>query len=161
MSDDDQPGLRVEQAQQHIKEASNGFLHFALDSQPEADVELTLRPSDQQFSINNWGTGQSERIIFGPENWQSLQSIELRAVDDDAVEDITQSKLLLELKSIDADFDRLKVTVSIDIVDNDQPTATVETISDSTENECPGGLSHDSLHPLGWIQGGRGELHHF
>ena len=35
VSDDDQPGLRVEQAQQHIKEASNGFLHFALDSQPK------------------------------------------------------------------------------------------------------------------------------
>ena len=139
VSDDDQPGLRVEQAQQHIKEASNGFLHFALDSQPKADVELTLKPSDQQFTINNWGTGQSERIIFSPENWQSLQSIELRAVDDDAVEDITQSKLLLELKSIDADFDRLKVKpVSIDIVDNDQPTATLETISDSTENEKPG-----------------------
>ena len=139
VSDDDQPGLRVEQAQQHIEEASNGFLHFALNSQPKADVELTLKPSDQQFTINNWGTGQSERIIFDPENWQSLQSIELRAVDDDAVEDITQSKLLLELKSIDADFDRLKVKpVSIDIVDNDQPTATLETISDSTENEKPG-----------------------
>ncbi|MAD08756.1 MAG: hypothetical protein CMP86_15250 [Gammaproteobacteria bacterium] len=139
VSDDDQPGLRVEQPQHHIQEASNGFLHFSLNAQPQADVELTLRPSDQQFTINDWGTGQSEQIIFTPENWQSLQSIELQAFDDAAVEDITRSELILDLRSIDSDFDRLKIKpVSIDIVDNDQPTATLETISDSTENEQPG-----------------------
>ena len=87
---------------------------------------VTLTPSDRQFTINDRSVGRSETLVFTPENWSTLQTVGLTAVDDSLVEDLSTSTLMFSTTSSDARFNTLAVDpVGIVITDNDLPTATL------------------------------------
>jgi len=137
---DDSADVTIELQNDPISEAESGYLDFTLSSQPNADVTLTLSPSDSQFTLNNKGLDQSDTITFTPEDWNTIKTIKLKAEDDDIVEDITTSKLTIKSTSDDAKFDTaLKIKpISIDIVDNDLPTASIIPVDDAQEGSEPG-----------------------
>jgi len=139
LQDNDTSGVKVELQQSSIAKAGNGFINLSLTAEPTADVVVTLSPSDRQFTINDRSVGRSETLVFTPANWATLQTVGLSAVDDNAVEDVSTSSLTFATTSDDARFDGLAVeTVSIVIIDNDLPTATLERISDGAEEGRPG-----------------------
>jgi hypothetical protein len=137
--DNDTSGVLVELQQSSITRAGNGFINLSLTAEPTANVVVTLTPSDRQFTINDRSVGRSETLVFTPENWSTLQTVGLTAVDDSLVEDLSTSTLMFSTTSSDARFNTLAVDpVGIVITDNDLPTATLELVSDGNEEGRPG-----------------------
>jgi hypothetical protein len=148
VNDNDSAKLLVELQQSTISKAGNGFLNLSLTAQPTADVTVSLVPSDSQFTINNRSIGRGETLIFTPNNWSTIQTISLWAVDDTTVEDITRSQLQLSTSSSDSSFNGLSINpVQIDIVDNDLPQALITLISDSSEDAKPGRFRIELTNP--------------
>ena len=137
--DNDTSGVLVELQQSSITRAGNGFINLSLTAEPTANVLVTLTPSDHQFTINDRSVGRGETLVFTPENWSTLQTVGLTAVDDSLVEDLSTSTLGCSTTSSDARFNTLAVDpVGIVITDNDLPTATLEIVSDGNEEGRPG-----------------------
>jgi mannan endo-1,4-beta-mannosidase len=57
----------------------------ALASQPTNTVTLTVDP-DEQLDIGNNGRGNPVNIVFDTNNWNSAQTVVVRAFDDDVLE---------------------------------------------------------------------------
>jgi mannan endo-1,4-beta-mannosidase len=57
----------------------------ALSSQPTNTVTLTVDP-DEQLDIGNNGRGNPVNIVFDTNNWNSAQTVVVRAFDDDVLE---------------------------------------------------------------------------
>ncbi|MFM7087647.1 MAG: PA14 domain-containing protein [Cyanobium sp.] len=141
VKDNDTANLLVELQQSSISKAGNGFINLSLTSQPTDDVIVSLIPDDEQFTINDRSIGRGETLVFTPENWSTVQSVSLWAVDDNSVEEISSSQLQIGIASNDAAFNALSDTsVRIDIVDNDPPQAQIALVSDSSEDARPGGF---------------------
>ncbi|MCX5966535.1 MAG: PA14 domain-containing protein [Cyanobacteria bacterium] len=139
VSDDDTANVMVELQQSSIGKAGNGFINLSLTAQPTADVTVNLLPSDGQFTLNDRSIGRGESLVFTAENWSTVQSVSLWAVDDNTEEDVTSSQLQLSTVSSDVHFNGLKIDpVRVDIVDNDPPRAQITLVSDSTEESKPG-----------------------
>ncbi len=139
INDNDSAKVVVELQQSSISKAGNGFINLSLTAEPTADVTVTLVPSDGQFTINDRSIGRPESLVFTPDNWSTIQTVSLSAVDDTTVEDITSSHLQLSSSSTDTRFNALTIDpVQIDIVDNDKPRAQITLVSDSTEEAKPG-----------------------
>ena len=137
--DNDTSGVLVELQQSSITRAGNGFINLSLTAEPTANVVVALTPSDHQFTINDRSVGRGETLVFTPENWSTLQTVGLTAVDDSLVEDLSTSTLRVSTTSSDARFNTLAVDpVRIVITDNDLPTATLEIVSDGNEEGRPG-----------------------
>lgn len=137
--DNDTSGMLVELQQRSITRAGNGFINLSLTAEPAAPVVVTLTPSDHQFTINDRSVGRGETLVFTPENWSTVQTVGLTAVDDDDVEDLSTSTLRVGTTSSDARFNALPVDpIRIVITDNDLPTATLELVSDGKEEGRPG-----------------------
>ena len=124
--------------QNEISEASNGFVTLRLNNQPSSPVTINLTPSDKQFTIGDRGVGMQDSLVFTPKNWDVIQSVEIRSVNDELVEDITTSQLNILSTSDDSNFNKVSNTIHIDIVSEDLPTATITPIVDSSEEAEPG-----------------------
>ena len=158
-TDDEVSSLLIGIQQNTVTEAENGFLNFALTTEPTANVSVSLTPSDHQFTLNDRGIGQNDSLIFTPQNWNVLQTLELHAVDDDAVEDITQSLLEIQTTSQDNNYEKLPIdAVTIEIVDNDLPTASIIPVSDSSEEAEPGRFRIELSEPAPSSAGSNGVL---
>jgi len=137
---DDTARLLMNLQKDPISEDKSAFIDLRLNSQPGADVIFTLQPSDEQFTINDRNLNQSDSITFTSENWQLPQTIEIKAYDDDIMEDMTSSQLLISSESKDEKFgSELKTKpISVEIKDNDLPTASIVPVSDAEETGEPG-----------------------
>ena len=159
VKDNDQPSVSIELQQGKINESSNGFINFNLSAKPTSDVLINLVPSDHQFTINNRSIGRGESITFTPDDWQSIQTVQIKAVDDSAIEDITSSDLNISISSNDANFNGLEVNpITVDIVDNDLPTATIVPYRDGTEEAQPGLFQIQLDSPANISEGSKGIL---
>ena len=139
-SDDDTAGVIINPITQ-IQESSNGEIEISLNTKPTDNVILTLTPSDSQFRIGHNTLRQAEFLTFTPDNYDIKQSIELTAVNDTNVEDITQSELQITSQSADANFDAKNLQIDpvvVEIIDDDMPTASIEFVNDGTEGAEPG-----------------------
>ena len=157
VNDNDSASLRVELQQTSISRAGNGFVNLSLTAEPTADVTVSLVPSDSQFTINDRSIGRGETLVFTPDNWSTIQTVGLWAIDDNTVEDITSSQLQLSTSSSDSRFNALNISpVKIEIVDNDPPQALITLISDSTEEAKPGRFQIQLSHPAPSSAGSKG-----
>ena len=134
----DVPVIEARILQNEISEASNGFVTLRLNNQPSSPVTINLTPSDKQFTIGDRGVGMQDSLVFTPKNWDVIQSVEIRSVNDELVEDITTSQLNILSNSDDPNFNKVSNTIHIDIVSEDLPTATIAPIVDSSEEAEPG-----------------------
>ncbi|WP_413441978.1 PA14 domain-containing protein [Synechococcus sp. MIT S1220] len=137
--DDDQAGVKIHTKTNVIGEDENGYIDVALDSQPRSNVTLELAPSDSQFTVNDEQLDQADTITFTPDDWDIKQTIRLKAYDDTLVEDITTSRLLINVNSEDEAYTSIQVEpVPVEIVDNDLPTASIVPIENTQEDGDPG-----------------------
>jgi hypothetical protein len=157
VKDNDTASLKVELQQSSISKAGNGFVNLSLTAEPTGDVTVSLVPSDSQFTINDRSIGRGETLVFTPDNWSTVQTVGLWAVDDNTVEDVTSSQLQLSTSSSDSRFNALSISpVQIDIVDNDPPQALITLISDSTEEAKPGRFQIQLSHAAPSSAGSKG-----
>ena len=156
-ADNEIADVQIELQQSVVNEAENGFLNFSLTAEPSENVVISLTPSDHQFTLNQRGIGQLETLTFTPSNWDVLQTLELKAVDDATVEDITESLLEINITSEDTNYDGKDVDpVTIKIVDNDLPTASIIPVSDSSEAAEPGRFRIELSEPAPSSSGSNG-----
>ncbi len=157
-SDDDTAGVIVNPITQ-IQESSNGEVEISLNTKPTDNVTLTLTPSDSQFKIGHNTLRQAEFLTFTPDNYDIKQSIELTAVNDKNVEDITKSELQITSQSADANFDAEYLQIDpvvVEIIDDDVPTASIEFVNDGTEGAEPGNFRVKLSNPAPSAAGSNG-----
>lgn len=101
-----------------------------LAEQPESDVIVTAAP-DSQLLLN--GASQSVELIFTSENWQTAQTIDVRAVDDLSNEGLHEATINHSSRSSDSNFDQLRLrSITAQITDNDDAQVLVEESAGAT-----------------------------
>ena len=142
-TDDDTAGVTLNTFETATKEGfSNNFFSVVLDSEPTAEVAITLNPvnSDDNIRIEDEFAGESHTITFDATNWDIPQAIEIFAVDDNDVEYLHTSEIELSLSSNDDVYNTLTPpeNVKVFIEDNDRPTASIKAVAGAIENYSPG-----------------------
>jgi len=139
ITDNDTAGVVASVMNGNTQEGGNGFISVALNSQPTSNVNVTLRPSDDQFSLNNLSIGQSEQLTFTPDNWNLPQVVDVIAMDDNVVEDTTSSQIKFSTSSDDGKYKNLMVSdVAVVVLDNDLPSASLRLLASAGESGPPG-----------------------
>lgn len=96
---------------------------LALDSQPLADVVITINP-DGQIDLGR-GPGTSIEVTFNPSTWDVAATITVTAVDDAADEGTHSSTLAHTAASADPGYDGISVDdLTVQIADNDHSPVT-------------------------------------
>ena len=102
---------------------------IVLDSEPTADVTITLTPDAQvELSVDGgFNFSDSASLTFGPADWMTPQTVVVRAVDDSQLEGNHVGLVSFSTASADPDYDALPVDdLTIDIIDNE--TVNVESV---------------------------------
>jgi|GEM_PF-3419269 hypothetical protein len=128
------PGVRLIQNARSlnvIEGFSEDSYWVVLESEPTADVVITLQPNSQ-IQPNQ------ETITFTPTNWNQRQQIILTAIDDITIEDDDSTTLFHTATSLDPRYNDISVaSVDIEIADNDnlgqQLTLTERSILEFTD----------------------------
>jgi hypothetical protein len=96
-------------------------------------VALASRPADNvmiAIAGNNDIGLSAATLTFTPDNWQTLQTVTLTAVDDSLVEGTETPSVTLTASSADASYNNLAIApVPVTITDNDAATPAVPTVS--------------------------------
>ena len=118
---------------------SNGSFTVSLSTKPTANVNVTLHPTDGQFTVNNASINNDQVLVFTPTNWNIPQQVQVQAVANNIVQDTTISQLQLKSSSSDASYTNLTTPdVSVSITHNTLPTVRLELIDPgAAENGKP------------------------
>jgi len=102
-----------------------------LDSQPTADVTVTIDP-DGQTDLGS-GAGTAIDLTFTAGNWDTPRTVVVTAVDDADAEGPHTSVITHAVSSADADYDGLAVPdLIVDVIDNDLPGVVLAETSGTT-----------------------------
>ncbi|WP_341882713.1 LamG-like jellyroll fold domain-containing protein [Synechococcus sp. UW140] len=109
---------------------SNGSFTVSLSTKPTANVNVTLNPTDGQFTVNNASINNDQVLVFTPTNWNIPQQVQVQAVANNIVQDTTISHLQLKSSSSDANYTNLTTPdVSVLITHNTLPTVRLELVA--------------------------------
>ncbi|WP_461567019.1 PA14 domain-containing protein, partial [Synechococcus sp.] len=109
---------------------SNGSFTVSLSTKPTANVNVTLNPTDGQFTVNNASINNDQVLVFTPTNWNIPQQVQVQAVANNIVQDTTISQLQLKSSSSDANYTNLTTPdVSVLITHNTLPTVRLELVA--------------------------------
>lgn len=121
VSDNDNADIIIIQSGGQTDTSESGttdIVDLVLDSQPTANVEITISP-DSQSGVG-FGAGVSRTIVFTPSNWNIAQTITVDASNDQVVEGTHTSKITLSVNSADSSYNSLVLTdIDNQITDND------------------------------------------
>jgi hypothetical protein len=135
VTDDDLPGVSVSQSggTTNIAEAgpTSDTYTLTLDSQPSADVVITVQPDGQ--SDLGGGAGVAVMLTFTAANWNMPQTVTVTAVDDAIAEGAHNSTITHTASSADGSYDGISISsVVANITDNDTVGATLVQSGGST-----------------------------
>lgn len=104
---------------------------LVLNSQPTADVTITVTP-DSQSSVGA-GAGVAVNRVFNAGNWSVAQSVVITAIDDAAPEGPHASVITHSAASADGNYNGIAISnVTADVQDNDLDGVTIDQTSGST-----------------------------
>jgi len=111
--DNDTPGVSITPTQTTATEGgANGIYRAVLQSQPIADVTITLTTGNQ--------IGAIAPLTFTANNWNVAQTVTVQAVDDRVVEGAHSGNITHSVSSTDTKYNGLMVPgVTVAIADND------------------------------------------
>jgi hypothetical protein len=111
--------------------ATDGYT-VVLDSQPIAEVTITLTP-DHQVDLGA-GVGAPIQLVFDAGNWGLAQPVTVTAADDDVDEDAHLSTIDHTADSADGEYHGLAISdVVASITDNDTAGVTIMETAGSTD----------------------------
>ncbi len=103
-----------------------------LTSQPTHNVTVRL-------DVDTQVTADTTQLVFTPENWDTVQTVEVHAVDDSLVEGAHQGMIVHAVTSDDTNYHELTVApVDVGITDNDTADVVI-TESGNTTTAVEGG----------------------
>ena len=89
--------------------------------------------------LNGNPVGVGQTLTVTPENYDVSQILEVKAFDDALYEGDSTEFIEIETSSDDSDFDGLNVEpIEVNLIDDDEPTASIEAVLDATEHQEPG-----------------------
>ncbi|NIU06024.1 MAG: DUF2341 domain-containing protein [Gammaproteobacteria bacterium] len=121
IADNDTPGVTIAESGGSTNVTEGGAADtytVVLDSQPTADVTVTLTP-DGEIDLGA-GAGNAITLTFTATNWNVPQTVNVIANDDALVEGAHIGAITTTTASTDANYDGLTVSdVTVNITDND------------------------------------------
>ena len=132
VTDNDDPGITLSESALTIGEenASPATYTVVLDSEPEADVTVTVTAGTNLQIDDNTGTdfGGTETLTFTDSNWDTAQTIRVNALADDNLANDTPALTHDIASAGDSDYHGLSdVSLPVTVTDNDNPTIIVAT----------------------------------
>ena len=123
ITDDDTRGVTVSPTTLRVDEGSSAPYTVVLESQPTADVTVTVSGATSYVSVDKTA------LTFTPSNWQAEQTVTVSAADDDAVgrRPVTLTHTVAGGDYGSEDADSVEVTI------NENDTATVSVVGDEAE----------------------------
>jgi hypothetical protein len=131
LSDNDVAEVLITQTSNRTEVSEDGLTdtyRVVLNSQPTADVTVTITP-DSQVDLGR-GAETERNLIFTPQNWNEPQTVTVAAIDDDDVEaDIHTSTINHAISSNDSNYNRntpiridgvRRENLTVDIIENDE-----------------------------------------
>jgi hypothetical protein len=94
---------------------------IALGKPPSATVRISLRPGTDDIKLNDASPGKYVDLVFTPGNWNRLQPVRIKAVDDnDIAEGVEHIAVSLSAKTDDALYAALEMRdfdIAVEVVD--------------------------------------------
>ncbi len=135
VGDDDVAGVTIVESGASTAATEGGATDaytVVLDSQPVAEVTITLMP-DHQADLGG-GAGAAIQLLFNAGNWGAAQTVTVTAADDDVDEDAHLSTIDHTAASADGEYDGLAISdVVASITDNDTAGVTITESAGSTD----------------------------
>ena len=104
-----------------------------LDTQPTDTVTITVDP-DVETEVNNNGAGNSIDLTFLTTNWDTAQTVTVKAIDDYSAEGAHTSIITHTAASNDNDYDGISIDdVVANVTDNDIAGVTIVESGGSTD----------------------------
>ena len=127
------PGVRIRPSSLTIDEGSTAEYTIRLQSEPTADVTVTLNTA----SIAGTGLSTDKTsLTFTTTNWNTGQAVTLTAAHDDDIDDVENLQITHSVSSSDSDYQGIPVdTVQVTIIDDDQIVELAEAANEVTEGE--------------------------
>ena len=122
-NDNDTRGVTVSRTSLTVNEGGNGTYTVKLDTQPSADVTVTVNdPTD-----NGDVTADPASLTFTTSNWATAQTVTVSAAED---ADSTQDTATVTHTVAGGDYDSFAASsVAVTVTDNDTPGVTVTPMS--------------------------------
>lgn len=120
IQDDDTVGITLTESGGTTNVTEGGFTDsytLVLDSQPTANVQVTITP-DAQTDLGN-GAGVSVTLTFTNGNWNKAQAVTVTAVDDAIAEGSHSSTINHYVASYDGYYDGMGEDLYAAVMDND------------------------------------------
>ena len=112
--DDDVAGIILSQASLSLDEGGSGTYSVSLTTEPSDTVTVVIKGlADTDLSTN----ATNDSLTFTVENWQSAQTVELTAAEDD---DATQDTAVLTHTASGGGYDDVSSTLNVVVEDNDR-----------------------------------------
>lgn len=124
---------------------------IVLDSVPDANVTVTVDP-DVDTEVNDNGAGNSIDLTFTAGDWNTLQTVTVKAIDDAVEEGDHTSTITHTAASTDPNYDGISIdNVVVNITDNDVvELLTNPSFEDDTDPTSGGCAAWDYEEPSGW-----------
>ncbi len=127
VKDDDKIGLEVSGKVAVSEAGTTGTYTLNLKSQPSENVFIEVVTDDQLQSIIP--------LTFTPENWTTPQTVTVKAMDDNLVEDTPHLSVIKHFARSESATEYLALSqtnLSVEITDNDQPGVIIEETEGNT-----------------------------
>ena len=154
--DDDTAGITVRQTDPTLavtEGASNNYFTVVLDSEPTAEVFITLTPSDDNIRLESEFMGEPLTISFDATNWDAPQTVEVSAVDDALLEYDHLSTIAVSVTTADAVYAGVPLPNDLEVFieDDELPSASVVVVAGAIEANSPGyfAIELDTPAPFG------------
>ncbi|MFH1613944.1 MAG: glycoside hydrolase domain-containing protein [Planctomycetota bacterium] len=147
ITDDDVPNVLITQSggstDVNEENTTTDTYTVVLDTLPTATVTITVDP-DVETEVNDMGAGTSYDLTFTTADWNSPQTVTVKAIDDYVVEGAHTSTITHTAVSDDSDYNGLSINnVVANVSDNDYASVTI-TESNSSTSVCERGPTSDT-----------------
>ena len=125
-----------------------------LGSEPSDDVEVTATPGDSQIDLGG-GAGAAVTLIFTDKNWDSPQTINVTAYDDDVYEgsDLHTTTIIHTATSNDNDYDGISIrSVDVSVADNELTCGDWGYLVTDLNKDCYVNLADFALFASEWLE---------
>ena len=126
IDDDDTAGVTVSETSLTIEEGDSDTYTVVLDSEPSADVTVTISGHSGTDVSLSGQTLTSDELTFTPGNWSTAQAVTVNAGDDDDAEDDTATLTHTVSSTDDTAYNSLPAdSVDVRITEDDSAGVTV------------------------------------
>ena len=136
IDDDDGAGVSVSAAALTIGEGSSGTYTIVLDSQPTADVVVTINDPSGNTDV----TADPASLTFSSSDWSSLKTVTVNAAQDDDADDDTAT-VTHTVTSTDSSYDGASASSVVVTVTDDDEVPVMVSFGAATYTAAEGGTA--------------------